>query len=334
MNVECRFFSIPELESNPIYQAMDFENILSTGLDLYKTSILQNPYYQKNNPVVCLAITDERIVGRYMLFYTRLKLGTDVSLVRTGGGIVVSEKYRGQGIGLSLIRTVLNSEFYFGALYTRAAYNIVRKTEAMLEIPQYVRFTYHGLKKVLNFPILIKTYLLKRRTYIERLSKVPDWVNQMIKSEQSKYMEDHDVNWLQWTLDNNATPNVSDYQSFYAVYNKKGMPIGFFMTKTRTIVQDGHSHKKVNLVEWASSDISLLDEADINILAFSTLDSSIEKFWTISNSAETGNKLKRYFFNRKGWFAISVNSDEKFPDIGNKDLWRIRYGCANTALVE
>lgn len=334
MNVEYRFFSIPELESNPIYQAMDFENILSTGLDLYKTSIIQNPYYQKNNPVVCLAITDERIVGRFMLLYTRLRLGADTALVRTGGGIVVSEKYRGLGIGLSLIQTVLKSEFYFGALYTRAAYNVVRKTETMLEIPQYVRFTFHGFKKVLNIPILIKTYLLKRRTYIERLSKVPNWVNQMIKSGQSKYMEEHDANWLQWALDNNATANVDDYQSFYAVYDKTGKPIGFFMTKTRTIVQDGRSHKKVNLVEWASSDIVLLDEADINILAFSTLDYSIEKFWTISNSAKTETKLRRYLFSRKGWFAISVSSDERFVDIGKTDLWRIRYGCANTALVE
>ena len=78
-----------------------------------------------------------------------------------------------------------------------------------------------------------------------------------------------------------------------------------------------------------------LNEVDINILSYSTLDSSVSKFWTISENLKTGNLLKRYSFKRKGWFAISISrNDERYEDISDVNQWRIRYGCANTALVE
>ena len=334
MNVEYRFLSISELGNYLSYPDGDSEKILSSGLDLYKTSIVKNPNRSNNDFVVCLAIADNKIVGRFMLFQTKLKVETEVIEVQTGGGILVKENYRGFGIGKTLIQIVLCNDFHLGALYTRAAYNIVKKTETMLEIPQYVKFLHHGIKKILDIPILITQFLLRKYFYIEKLSIVPNWVNDMIINDNHKYMEVHDASWLQWSLDNNATGNMNDYQSFYAIYNKTKQPVGFFMTKVRTIKQEGRFYKKANLVEWASLSKRYLDEADINILALSTLDSSIEKFWTISENEYTAKKLKRYFFKRKGWFAISVGKNQRFEDIGDVNKWRIRYGCCNTILVE
>lgn len=334
MHIEKSFISIAELEnlSNPY---SDSECILKSGLDLYRNAIIRYPYGRDEDTAICIVVVDGVIAGRYILFRTKLKLGKHIIPVQTGGGILVNEKYRGIGIGSSLIQTILNNNFYFGALYTRAAYNIVRKTETMLEIPQYVKLRYHGLKKVLDIPIIIKQYFLKRRYTLKKLEIVPQWAGDMIAKDNHKYMEVHDTSWLQWALDNTATGVKDDCQSFYAIYDKNKKPVGFFMTKIRTIQQDGYSFKKANLVEWASSNHNDLDEVDINILSYSTLDSSVSKFWTISENLKTGNLFKKYSFKRKGWFAVSISSkDERYDDIGDVNQWRIRYGCANTALVE
>lgn len=334
MRIEYRFLSILELDSYLSSSDRDSENLLSTGLDLYKKSIVSSPHWTPKDPIVCIALADDVIVGRFMLFRSKIKACTELIDVQTSGGLLVSENYRGLGIGKNLFQTVLKNDFYLGALYTRPAYNIIKKTEVMLEIPQYVRYLYKGFKRILDIPIYVKNFFLRRRLCIERLDVVPDWVDQLIMNNNYKYMEQHDALWLQWALDSNATGNETDYQSFYALYNKDRQPIGFFMTKTRTIEQDGIRHKKANLVEWAFSDISKLDEADINILALSTLEPAVVKFWTITENSGTQNKLLRYQFKRKGWFAMGVRMDERFEDIGDVMQWRIRYGCSNTAIVE
>ena len=333
MNIEYSFVPLSKLDYYLVNPEIDSESILTTGLDLYETSIISYPYRDNNNPVVCLAIVDGRIAGRFMLFHTKLKVGSCVLPVQTGGGILVAEKYRGLGIGQNLIRAVLNNDFYLGALFTRAAYNIVRKTEVMLEIPQYVRNSNHGIRKILDIPLLLKQYQLKKRVFVKKLSTVPNWVTDMIMSDTHEYMEVHDSSWLQWALDNNATGNRKDYQAFYAIYDNSRHPLGFFLTKVRHIENEGIYYKKANLVEWSSANMELLDEADINLLALGTLDSSVSKFWTISNSIETESKLAKYLFRRKGWFAMSVKNDGTFEGIGDSGKWRIRYGCSNTPIV-
>lgn len=334
MHIEKHFISVAELDN--IYNLyLDSERILKSGLDLYREAIIRYPYGSNEDTAICIVVADGVIVGRYVLFRTILKVGKQIIPVQTGGGILVSEKYRGIGIGLSLMQTILNNNFYFGALYTRAAYNIVKKTETMLEIPQFVKLRYHGLKKVLDIPIIIKQFFLKRQYTLKKLEIVPQWAGDMIAKDNHKYMEVHNTSWLQWALDNTATGVKDDYQSFYAIYNVNKKPAGFFMIKIRTLQQDKYNFKKANLVEWASSNHKDLNEVDINILSYGTLDSSVGRFWTISENQKTGNLLKRYFFKRKGWFAISISrKDERYDDIGDVNQWRIRYGCANTVLVE
>ena len=334
MHIEKRFISIAELDNlSNLYS--DSECILKSGLDLYRNAIIRYPYRSDEDTAICIVIADGVIVGRYVLFRTKLKVGGYIIPVQTGGGILVSEKFRGIGIGLSLMQAILNNNLYFGALYTRAAYNIVKKTETMLEIPQYVKLRCHGIRRVLDIPTIIKQYFLKKQYTLKKMEIVPQWAGDMIAKDNHKYMEVHDTSWLQWALDNTATGVKDDYQAFYAIYDKSKEPVGFFMTKIRTIQLNGYSFKKANLVEWASSNHNDLNEVDINILSYSTLDSSVSKFWTISENLKTGNLLKRYSFKRKGWFAISISrNDERYEDISDVNQWRIRYGCANTALVE
>lgn len=335
MNIEFRFLSIADLKDYSFETEMDSENILQSGKDLYCAAVLDNPNSKdKNSNAVCLAIANGKIVGRFMIFQSELKTGDTVIPIQTGGGIFVSEDSRGLGIGSSLIRTVLNDRTYYGALYTRAAYDIIGKTETMLEIPQYVKYRYHGIKKILDLPIHLRKSILKRRYVVKRHAIVPEWAGAMASSDNHKYMEVHDTAWLQWALDNNATGVESDYQSFYAIYDRNDKPAGFFMTKVRTITKEGDSFVKANLIEWASTDLSRLDEADINILSLDTYPQEVSRFWTISENGKTAKKLKCHFYKRRGWFAMSITKDERFEDIGDVSQWRIRYGCCNTALVE
>ena len=334
MNVEYKFLTISELKTYFIDPYLDPDRIYGTGVELYKNAILSNPNVTDNSYAVCLALVDGKIAGRFMLFRTRLKVSEDVYSIQTGGGILIDEKYRGKGVGHTLIQNVLKFEFHFGALYTRAAYDIVRKTEEMLEIPQYVKLRNVGIKKIFDLPLKLRLGVLIRRFHVERLDLVPNWVTSMIDTDKHKYKEVHDASWLQWALDNNATGCKDDYQSFYAVYDRDKNPIGFFMTKVRNVVKGGLQFKKANLVEWESSNYDNLSEVDINLLAYATLDKSVSRFWTITENKESGNKLKKYFFSRKGWFAMSISKDDRFKDIGDVNQWRIRYGCSNTPIVE
>ncbi len=334
MNVEYKFLTISELKTYFIDSYLDPDRIYETGVELYKNAILSNPNVTDNSYAVCLALVDGKIAGRFMLFRTRLKVSEDVYSIQTGGGLLVAERYRGLGIGASLMHVVIKNDVHLGALFTRAAYNIQKKTEEMLEIPQYVKEKSLGIKKIYDLRINIKLHILKRRFHIERMEIVPNWVTSMINVDKHKYKEVHDASWLQWALDNNATGCKDDYQSFYAVYDRDKNPIGFFMTKVRNVVQGGLQFKKANLVEWDSSNYDNLSEVDINLLAYATLDNSVSRFWTITENKESGNKLKKYFFSRKGWFAMSINKDERFKDIGDVNQWRIRYGCSNTPIVE
>ena len=75
MHIEYRFLSIAEYKKyNPDFE-VDSDHLFESGAKLYGTAILSNPYGQDNDFAVCLAIADGKIVGRFILFRTKLKVG-------------------------------------------------------------------------------------------------------------------------------------------------------------------------------------------------------------------------------------------------------------------
>ena len=102
MIIEFRFLTYADLNSCSFDAEADSEQILQSGKLLYDTSISNNPN-RNNSSSICLAIVDGKIVGRFVLFQSELKVGDKIIPIQTGGGILVSEKYRGYGIGSSLI---------------------------------------------------------------------------------------------------------------------------------------------------------------------------------------------------------------------------------------
>lgn len=331
--------SFKELRENDFSRFSDAEGILSSGLELYRKALLDNPYSDDVSTACVLAVVDNLIVGRHIMLNTKLKVGDDIIDIKTGGGGIVSSKCRGMGIGSRMINEAFEleeSDLYYGASYTRAAYNIIRKKGAMLEIPQYVKFIHKGIKRVLDLPVIIRTATLKRRFTVERLTTVPLWASEMAMSDSHKYMELHTTEWLQWALDNIATGVPSDYQMFHAIYYKKNHePAGFFMTLVRTVTINGETVKKANLAEWAMTDSSGLDDVDINILAVDTVSPLVSRLWTISEKPLIAKGLLRHGFKRRGWLAMHIRDKKhQFSDIGDVGQWRIRFGCCNTMLVD
>ena len=333
MNTEYRFITGEVLRDGDWDPASDPDGILQGGVGLYREAILEHPDFDENNPAVAVATLDGKIAGRFMLLHTRLKAGDRILPVLTGGGLLVGERFRGLGVGYTLTNTVLDKQTFFGALFTRAAWNIFRKRETMLQIPQFVRFRDWKKHPLASLRLKIKLHSLYSRFIVKRMILVPDWAARMIAGDGHKYREIHTTAWLQWALDHTVTGNPADYQAFYAVFDKKARPAGFFMTKVRHLQDGNEAFVKANLVEWAT-DCPGLDEAGINLLAADSYEAAVSRCWTISENEETAAALKRYGFERKGWFAISIGKHEVLEDAGDAALWRIRYGCCNTALVE
>lgn len=236
--------SFDELRQNDFSRFSDAEGILSSGLELYRKAQLDNPYTDDTSTAYVLAVVDDLIVGRHMMLNTKLKVGDEIIDIKTGGGILISSKSRGMGIGSRMMDEAMEleeSDLYYGALYTRAAYDIIRKKDTMLEIPHYVKFIHKGIKRVLDLPVIIRRAILKRRFTVERLTTVPQWAGEMAMNDGHKYMEVHTTEWLQWTLDNMATGIPTDFNQFHAVYDKNHEPVGFFMTIVRTVTKNGET---------------------------------------------------------------------------------------------
>ena len=338
--MESRLINISfnELRQNDFSCFSDAEGILSSGLDIYRKALLDNPYSDDTSTACVLAVVNNLIVGRHMMLNTKLKVGDEIIDIKTGGGGLVSSKCRGMGIGSRMINEAFEleeSDLYYGASYTRAAYNIIRKKGGMLEIPQYVKFSHKGIKRVLDLPLIFRSAILKRRFTVERLTIVPQWASEMAMNDGHKYMEVHTTEWLQWALDNIATGVSTDYNQFHAIYDKNHEPVGFFMILMRTVTRNGETFTKANLAEWATSDSSRLNDVDINILALDTVSSLVSRFWTITEKSSIGKALLRHGFKRRGWLAMHVRDKKhQFSDISDVSQWRIRYGCCNTMLVD
>lgn len=330
--------SFNEIQQNDFSCISDAEGVLSSGLELYRKALLDNPYSDDTSTACVLAVVDNLIVGRHILMNTKLKAGGKTVDIKTGGGILISSEYQGMGIGTRMMQEAMEleeSDLYYGALYSRAAYDIIRKKDTMLEIPQYVKFLHKGIKRVLDIPVIIRSAILKRRFTVEQLTTVPQWAGEMAMNDGHKYMEVHTTEWLQWALDNIATGVPTDYNQFHAIYDKNYEPVGFFMTKVRTVTKNGETFNKANLAEWATADPSQLNEVDINILAIETVSPVVSRLWTITENTSMGKALQRHGYKRRGWLAMHVRDKKhQFSDIGDASQWRIRYGCCNTMLVE
>jgi hypothetical protein len=150
-------------------------------------------------------------------------------------------------------------------------------------------------------------------------------------------MEVHDRDWFQWNLDYNTYGYEQDIQAFYSIFDKQNNPIGFFMTKERIIKKPGNPNNGFvigTVVEWESINKSALSEADINLLAMHSFSKRIDAIFTLACESGTANQLIRMGFKERASFKAGVKDKKKqFDDIGDQNLWRLRYGMTNMIIL-
>lgn len=298
-------------------------------------------------------------IGRTIRFGTRIKAGDKVYDAESGCGFEVIEKYRNEGVGADLMMISLyNNEYDFilGAGFSEKVFPLQRKLKYHLfEVSQYfkVRKAKYvvrslGLRsllsrswknimlKIKDVPNHKKYFDLKKKFIIKKETIVPEWVTEMVANDGHQFMEVHDRKWFQWNLDYNTYGYDEDIQTFYSIFDRDNKPMGFFMTKERIIKKPGRNHGFIigTVVEWESIDKSALSETDINLLAMYTFSKRIDVIFTLACESDTASKLMRMGFKERASFKAGIKDKKKQLDnIGDQNLWRLRYGMTNMIIL-
>ena len=302
---------------------------------------------------------DKKEIGRVFLFGTRIKGKDGVYDAQAGLGLEVIEEYRGESVGAELMLfTTHNNEYDFtlAAGISQMILPMYRKLKYHLfEVPQYFKVTNArfevkslGLKsqlsrgwknimlKIKDIPNHIKYKRLKNQLFIKKEAIVPEWVTEMVANDDHQFMEVHDREWFQWNLDHNTYGYDEDIQSFYSISDRDNKPIGFFMTKERIIKKPGRNYGFIigTVVEWESINKSALSEADINLLAMYSFSKKIDAIFTLACESGTSSQLMQMGFKKRASYKAGVKDKKKqIENIGNQNLWRLRYGMTNMIIL-
>lgn len=342
------------------YIPQDDKFLVTSNLTPYlRDALIASPGNKDDTKTFMNVCIDEegKEIGRAFCFGTRIKGGDKVYGAGTGGGYEVLEEYRKEGIGVDLLLMSKNEyDFVLVAGLSQMVFPIYRKLKYHLfEVSQYfkvrkARFEVKslGLKsqlscgwknimlKINDIPNHIKNYRLKKKFVIKKETIVPEWVTEMVANDGHQFMEVHDREWFQWNLDYNTYGYNEDIQSFYSIYDRDNNPIGFFMTKERIIKKPGRNHGFIigTVVEWESINKSALSEADINLLAMHTFSKRIDAIFTLACEISTASQLVKMGYKKRASFKVGVKDMKKqVENIGNQNLWRLRYGMTNMIIL-
>lgn len=337
-------------------------SILAFMTNHLRETLLACPNNVDENKTAMYVMTDGNVaVGRLLEFETKIVIDGIIVPTQTGSSLFVEESYRPQGVGVDLLMAQKTSKDYdvkIGSLFSTMVVPMIKKLGyALIDIPQFASirdtrpliesYGIHGFLQtictiVANLPIRSLdaiNYIRRRRLLkqfdIKKESTVPDWAGEMVMNDPHKYKEFHNQEWLQWNLDYNMNGFPGDKQSFFSVWNNKGEPIGFFMTKERFEKEVGRYRNIIRgtIVEWATVDESVLSESDLNLLALNTFSTNTYIVLTVTSNVNTEKGLKRMGFRNHGILQMNIyDKKKKYPGIYNKDSWRLRYGCGNTII--
>ena len=363
MNIGLQRITYKDLRDQTWISAADKYGMVSEYLtSSVRNTLLANPNLDdEQKSAINTVIYDGIIAGRNMLMPTKLKINDKIIMAQTGGSYEIAEQVRGRGLGTVAFRdSIMNSEYdqYIGQLYSTTAADIVRKLGLIIfEFPSYYKLCsgrsilearglsgcslklgtifINTLLKVLNIPNAIKLNKLKMHYQVKEECTIPTWIDDLTLNDGHAFMEVHDRAWLQWCLDNKFTEDTNDKQSFYSVYDKKGNPKGFFMTKERFERSQGKYQNitRGTIVEWGTYNEKDLSEIDLNLLAINSFGRRVDNITSVLSDVSNNKAMKKIGFIRHGSFQMSIKSGNlDRDDISDQSKWRIRYGGCNTII--
>lgn len=326
-----------------------------------KETFLNNPFVtDKDIPMLYLQRIDGIVGGRMMFFPSRFFSQGEVINSCGASSLEVYDNYRKTSIGAELAmfpvfnkknRILIYADFSGEGLAACRALKF-----KIFTIPKYYYFFRSfslfesiGIKGIIGRILggitdaLVSLYrhsldILDRspNDYIlEKVRRVPVWVDDIVMRDGHKYMEVHDHIWLQWNLDNMFHYHVKNKNEFYII-KKNDENVGFFMTKTRFkgMNNKGLSSKIIGgIMEWGTKNSSGLSEYQIYKLALSTFESDVDFVVMAIQDKAIQNKMKKRFIFRRGDHSIAFKDVKKqYKDAANQEFWRLRYGYGDSIL--
>ena len=327
-----------------------------------KKAFLANPFLKSMDiPMLVIGRVDGIVGGRAMQYPVLLKAGSDIVTCCSGSSLEVRKEFRHLNLALDIImdpitnkrgETLLYADFSNDGLnvYKALRFNMFSLRKWMQ--PNRIGFLMemmgvHGfLSKVTSIlinPILSIMLKLTKLVFgnvdkslkIEKVTKVPVWVDDIVLNDGHKYTEVHDHKWLQWNLDNMFHDERENTNSFYIV-SKNSEEIGFFMTKERRSSIQSRNIDSIligKIVEWGTKDEKLLSELELYKLAFSTFSKRVDIIEAYTNEQDTIRGLKRLLFFGHGKHYIAFKDlTKKYKDAKDPNLWRLRFGYSDSIM--
>ena len=323
-----------------------------TGDGIRKTFLSAPALEDVDEPMAMIETVDDIPTGRVMIYPSRLKVNNDVILVTSGSSLYVHEDYRHLELGVNLMlyplsikRPLLYAGFSTMAepLYRKMGFAIfyipkmwqIRRVEPVLKSFGMKGLLLTALKSCLNplMSILViagkkASKRLLRQYRIERFTKVPQWMVDIVLSDKHKYAELHDRKWMQWVLDHNFFERKEDKQYLYGVY-KGEKPVGFLLMAERNFtIPEKNIDKCVYgyVLDWDTIDSSIIDEKQLKTIALSLFTDDVDIAQIDSLDEKLLKSMKRYGFIHHGYENIGFKDITKKLDKDWKDAanWRLR----------
>lgn len=361
--VSLKEISYGQLRENNWQSDQDKYGLAAFVDENVKKAFVESPNNDDNTKTAILfALDNGDIVGRHLLYATKIKMGDSVIKAQSSGSTEVHDSQRGKGIGSKINRWTLNNDeypVYICSLLSPACLRLMEKKEngcTIFDFPELIKiinteaaFAVRGMKGIalgicksvgnamtwfLDIPNRTKLRKLKKKYNVERLFSIPQWAGEMCLNDGHKYAEYHDVAWLEWSVFHNLSGQPEDKQSFYAIYDQNKTPVGFFITKERKRRDINNYDRMIcgTLCEWASVSGDL-KESDINLLALPTFSKNCYHVLTVTDNPKTVNELRRMGYVNHGSMQMGFKDKKnQFPDMADQSKWRIRYGCCNSIL--
>lgn len=186
---------------------------------------------------------DNVVASRTQMFGTQIYANGQIISCGTGSSLETAENYRHLGIGVDVMMFAAKNDEYplylvsgisemALPLYKKLGYYVLafprimqlRNVRCLLESKGLRGNMLYLFSILINIPLSLiykmlsgESKRLLKQYQVEKVTKIPEWVDDIVLNDGHKYMEAHDHKWLQWNLDCNFRGLPRDIQSFYII---------------------------------------------------------------------------------------------------------------------
>lgn len=361
MDIQLQTITIKDIKEGIKIEKDDHGLYENDFLVRRKNIFLNNPFWEDDMTAAAYLIrANGVVVGHLFPFPTRIKVGNQIVSASSASDLFVIKEYNQYAAGADLVMAPIRDKRFSAIILADISadgmdcYHAFRFHDFAL--PKMIQprnsqfiFQNYGLKgapmrvtsgfvNVFLKPLICLSNLILRRYAakykIVKMTKVPAWVDNMVMNDGHKYAEVHDQKWLQWCLDNTTFCPDDHKKYFYAIYNKQSQPIGFFVNYevvTNISNRNINNLKQGTVMEWGSYDEKKFSEYDITRIAIASFsrDLSLVQFASLNQSVL--KKMRKYGCIRHNYHHVVVkDTSKKLKDISDPDLWRLRFGYADS----